>query len=72
VYKELRLQGALGVDTTDYRAALDLLGSGTYPFADLPRMTVGLDGAAELLETMAGERGIPPVHAVLVPAGGAG
>jgi len=67
VYKELRLQGALGVDTTDYRAAFDLLASGTYPFADLPRASVGLDGAAELLETMAGERGIPPVHAVLVP-----
>jgi alcohol dehydrogenase len=67
VYKELRLQGALGVDTTDYRAALDLLDRGTYPFADLPRATVGLDGAAELLETMAGERGIPPVHAVLAP-----
>jgi alcohol dehydrogenase len=68
VYKELRLQGALGVDTADYRAALDLLARGTYPFADLPRRTVGLDGAAELLETMAGERGVPPVHAVLVPS----
>jgi alcohol dehydrogenase len=67
VYKELRLQGALGVDTSDYRAALDLLASGTYPFADLPRVTVGLDGASELLETMAGERGVPPVHAVLIP-----
>jgi alcohol dehydrogenase len=67
VYKELRLQGALGVDTADYRAALDLLARGTYPFADLPRQTVGLDDAAELLETMAGERGVPPVHAVLVP-----
>ncbi len=69
VYKELRVQGALGVDTADYRAALDLLARGTYPFADLPRRTVGLDGAAELLETMAGERGVPPVHAVLVPSG---
>ena len=67
VYKELRLLGALGVDTADYRAALDLLARGTYPFAELPRRTVGLDGAAELLETMAGERGVPPVHAVLVP-----
>jgi alcohol dehydrogenase len=72
VYKELRLQGALGVDTTDYRAALDLLARGTYPFADLPRRTAGLDGAAELLETMAGERGVPPVHAVLVPSGSTG
>lgn len=68
VYKELRLQGALGVDAADYRAALDLLARGTYPFADLPRRVVGLDGAADLLETMAGERGVPPVHAVLVPS----
>lgn len=72
VYKELRLQGALGVDTVDYRAALDLLARGTYPFADMPRQIVGLDGAAELLETMAGERGVPPVHAVLVPPGSTG
>ena len=72
VYKELRLQGALGVDTDDYRAALDLLARGTYPFADLPRRIVGLDGAPVLLETMAGERGVPPVHAVLVPSGPAG
>jgi alcohol dehydrogenase len=69
VYKELRVQGALGVDTADYRAALDLLARGTYPFATLPRRTVGLDHAAALLETMAGERGVPPVHAVLVPSG---
>jgi alcohol dehydrogenase len=72
VYKELRLLGALGVDTADYRAALDLLSLGTYPFADLARQTVGLDDAAALLETMAGERGVPPVHAVIAPSGGAG
>ncbi len=72
VYKELRVQGALGVDTADYRAALELLARGTYPFAGLPRRTVGLDGAAELLETMAGERGVPPVHAVLVPSRSSG
>jgi alcohol dehydrogenase len=69
VYKELRILGALGVETADYRAALDLLARGAYPFADLPRAAVGLDGAAGLLETMAGERGVPPVHAVLVPGG---
>jgi alcohol dehydrogenase len=68
VYKELRIQGALGVDTVAYRAALDLLGRGTYPFAELPRRIVGLDGIAEILETMAGEHGVPPVHAVLVPS----
>ena len=37
VYKELRILGALGVDAPAYRAALDLLASGRYPFADLPR-----------------------------------
>ncbi len=67
VYKEVRVQGALGVDVVAYRAALDLLASGKYPFADLPRQVAGLDDAAELLATMAGERGVPPVHAVLVP-----
>lgn len=68
VFKELRVLGALGVDVTAYRAALDLLDSGRYPFADLPRRCVGLDGAHELLATMAGERdGTPPVHGVLTP-----
>ncbi len=67
VYKEIRLLGALGVDVAAYRAALDLLALGAYPFADLPRQVVGLEGVGGLLETMAGERGTPPVHAVLVP-----
>ena len=34
VYKELRILGALGVDTASYVAALDLLASGRYPFAE--------------------------------------
>jgi alcohol dehydrogenase len=68
VMKEIRILGALGVDTTAYRAALDLLASGRYPFADLPRRCVGLDGAADLLATMAGDRDdIPPVHGVVTP-----
>ena len=67
VYKELELRGALGVDAAAYRAAIDLLVGGRYPFAELPRRVVGLDGASALLETMAGERGAPPVHAVLAP-----
>ena len=37
VMKEIHIRGALGVDTTAYRAAFDLLASGRYPFADLPR-----------------------------------
>jgi alcohol dehydrogenase len=73
VYKELRILGALGVDSAAYRAALDLLVSGRYPFAELPRRRVGLDGAAGLLAEMAGERGeVPPVHGVIEPwSGGA-
>ena len=68
VMKEIRILGALGVDTTAYRAALDLLASGRYPFADLPRRCVGLEGAADLLATMAGDRDdIPPVHGVVTP-----
>ena len=68
VYKELRILGALGVDAPAYRAALDLLATGRYPFADLPRRCVGLDGAADLLQSMAGESTTPPpVHGVIRP-----
>jgi alcohol dehydrogenase len=68
VLKELRIVGALGVDAAAYRAALDVLASGRYPFADLPRRCVGLDGAEDLLAAMAGERGdAAPVHGVVTP-----
>jgi alcohol dehydrogenase len=68
VYKELRILGALGVDAPAYRTALDLLDSGRYPFADLPRRCEGLDGAEDLVRTMAGELPGPrPLHGVLVP-----
>jgi alcohol dehydrogenase len=68
VYKELRILGALGVDAPAYRAALDLLASGRYPFADLPRRCAGLDDAEVLLRSMAGEdHEPPPVHGVIVP-----
>ncbi|MGH3966930.1 MAG: zinc-dependent alcohol dehydrogenase [Mycobacterium sp.] len=68
VLKELRILGTLGVDVTAYRAALDLLAAGRYPFASLPRRCVGLDDAEDLLATMAGERDdVPPVHGVLTP-----
>jgi alcohol dehydrogenase len=67
VYKELRVLGALGVDAPAYRAALDLLAAGIYPFAELPRRTVEFSGLPELLSSMAGEGAPPPVHGVLVP-----
>jgi alcohol dehydrogenase len=69
VYKEVRIQGALGVDSPAYRDALTLLAAGTYPFAELPRRVEPLENASELLATMAGEGdGPPPVHGVLVPS----
>ena len=68
VLKELRVLGALGVDVTAYRAALELVASGRYPFADLTREVVGLDDVTELLVAMAGEGdGAPPVHGVVRP-----
>jgi alcohol dehydrogenase len=71
VYKELRVLGALGVDTASYRAALDLLASGVYPFAALPRRVAGFDSLGSLLATLAGELdGELPVHAVFVPGAG--
>ena len=67
VFKELRVLGALGVDAPAYRAALDLLERGTYPFSELPRRCADLDGAAALLEAMAGEGTDLPVHGVIRP-----
>jgi alcohol dehydrogenase len=68
VYKELRVLGALGVDVTAYRPALDMLASGEYPFAELPREVAGFAGLEALVQRMAGEGdGSPPVHAVFSP-----
>jgi alcohol dehydrogenase len=69
VYKELRVLGALGVDGVAYRAALDLLAAGRYPFVDLPRRVTGFDGLDRLLRTMAGEGDeVPPIHGVVTPS----
>lgn len=71
VYKELHLVGALGVDVGPYRAALAMLESSRYPFADLPRQEVGFDDLEPLIRVMAGEEpGTPPVHGVFVPTRG--
>ena len=68
VFKELRVLGALGVDVVAYGAALDLLASRRYPFEDLPRSTVGLDGVEGLLRSMAGlSDEMPPMHGVITP-----
>jgi alcohol dehydrogenase len=66
VYKELRVVGALGVDVTAYRAALDLLAARTYPFADIDRRTAGFGELADLLEEMS-DGTFPALHGVFVP-----
>ena len=70
VYKELRVVGALGVDSSAYSAALALLASRRFPFEELPRRVEGLGRAGDLLREMAGEGEIPTVHAVVVPGAG--
>src|SRR6185295_15697510 len=68
VYKELRIEGALGVDVTAYRQALAMLTESRYPFAELPRRVAGFDDLEPLIKTMAGEAaGEPPVHGVFAP-----
>ncbi len=66
--KELRIVGALGVDSDAYRAALAMLAADRYPFAALPRRVAGLDDAEALIQSLAGEGDVPPpVHGVIVP-----
>lgn len=67
VFKELRMFGALGVDSPAYRSAIEILTSGDFPFASLERSVAGLDDVEDLLATMAGGDRVPPVHGVLVP-----
>jgi alcohol dehydrogenase len=69
VFKELRIIGALGVDSAAYRAALALLATDRYPFADLPRRVARLDDAEDLIRSLAGEADTPPpIHGVIAPA----
>jgi alcohol dehydrogenase len=68
VFKELTIVGALGVDSDAYRTALAMLAADRYPFAELPRRLAGLDGAEDLIRSLAGEDDVPPpVHGVVVP-----
>jgi len=67
VRKELRVLGALGVDSAAYDQALQLLAEHRFPFEELPRRTAALAEVESLLVLMAGEADVPPVHAVVVP-----
>lgn len=68
VFKEIRILGVLGVETSAYREALALLSSNTYPFDELPRRTAGFDELEGLIHVMSGQTDThPPVHGVFVP-----
>jgi alcohol dehydrogenase len=70
VYKELRIMGSLGVDFHAYRAAIDLLVAGRWPFADLSRRVAGFGDLSALLDTLSGadRDAIPPLHGVFSPS----
>lgn len=67
VRKELRVLGALGVDSAAYDQALQLLAERRFPFETLPRRIAGFGDVGALLSDMAGEGEVPPVHGVVVP-----
>jgi alcohol dehydrogenase len=67
VLKELRILGTRGTDLPEFRAAVELIASGKYPFAEVPSRTAPLSGMSELLAVLAGERdeSAPPFAALL-------
>ena len=66
VYKELQVLGALGVDVDAYRAALELLASGKYPFDEIERRTAGFEEIGDILQDMS-TGSFTPLHGVFVP-----
>lgn len=72
VLKELRILGTRGTDLPEFRAAVELLASQRYPFADVPRRTAPLEGLDGLLAVLAGESGesAPPFAALVVGQNG--
>jgi len=64
----LHVIGASGVSTAAHRRAFELVAAGAFPWRVIPRRSAGFGDLADLLATMAGERGDDmPVHAVFVP-----
>jgi alcohol dehydrogenase len=59
VLKELHIVGARGTDLPEFRAAVELLASGRYPFASVPARTASLEEMSEILAVLAGERDEP-------------
>jgi alcohol dehydrogenase len=68
VRKEAHIVGAIGVDTSAYRAALALLGDGGSALGDVARTVAPLSAVEELIRSMA-RRNVDsaPIHGVVVP-----
>jgi alcohol dehydrogenase len=60
VLKQLRILGTRGTDLPEFRAAVDLISSGRYPFEQIAARTADLEELPELLRVMAGEGDEPP------------
>ncbi len=72
VLKQLRVIGTRGTDLPEFRAAVELLSSGVYPFERIPRRTADLESLPALLEVLAGEgpEAPPPFAALVIDAPG--
>jgi threonine dehydrogenase-like Zn-dependent dehydrogenase len=68
VVKELTVQGAFGVTSPAYRAAIRLIEAGRIPVERMHTHDFPLEEAERAIRTLAGEVGTPSIHSCLVPA----
>ena len=68
VLKEIRLQGAIGVTSTGYRSAIELIESGRHPLARMHTHDFALRDAELAIRTLAREiEGEESIHSCLLP-----
>jgi threonine dehydrogenase-like Zn-dependent dehydrogenase len=68
VLKEIRLQGAIGVTSTGYRSAIDLIEAGRHPLARMHTHDFALRDAELAIRTLAREiEGEESIHSCLLP-----
>ena len=68
VFKELRLLGAMGVTSSGYRQAIDLIHAGEVPLHRMHTHDFALADAETAIRTLARENpGVESIHSCLVP-----
>jgi threonine dehydrogenase-like Zn-dependent dehydrogenase len=67
VMKEIRVQGAIGVTSSGYSAAIRLIESGRVPIEKMHTHDFALRDAEEAVLTLAGEREERSIHSCLLP-----